>query len=95
MGAYLIVMLSPAGQPATKQVVSRIEKLYPGSYPLPNGQGFLVRSPDVAELIAHKVGLAGEERSAPDEQAAGLVVRIGSYFGFASSGLWEWLGEDV
>ena len=53
----------------------------------------LVASDDIAEQVAQKVGIKGENRI---EGVTGAVFKLnGAYAGFASRALWEWLTEAV
>ena len=94
MAVHLIVLLSPADAPQTRKVAQQIEQQYPGFYPMADGLAYLVQSPDVAEVIKRKIGLAEQQEQDSRKQATGLVVKMnGSYSGYAARSMWDWLEE--
>ncbi|MCY4053930.1 MAG: hypothetical protein OXE98_08635 [Hyphomicrobiales bacterium] len=67
----------------------KVTELYPGAYKH-DTQIFFVRSGEVSEVIASKLGIKGEDRD-----TAGAVFKISSaYSGYTNKSLWEWLGMD-
>ena len=73
---------------ANAEVSKRIEAQYPQHYAL-NNTFFLVRSDEITEKVAIDVGIKGDERT---EDALGVVFKLnGTYAGYASRALWDWL----
>lgn len=73
---------------ANAEVSTRIEARYPQHYAL-NNTFFLVRSDKITEKVAIDVGIKGDERI---EDALGVVFKLnGTYAGYASRALWDWL----
>ena len=69
-------------------IKQRVERFYPGHFPL-SDTFFLVSSDTIAETIAVKVGIKGEDQ---EEDASGVVFKLNSgYAGFTTRGLWDWL----
>lgn len=72
------------------QVVERIKAHYSRFYRI-SDTCYLVRSDDVSSQVADKIGLG----TPPLEGALGAVFRLnGSYSGFASPSLWEWVTNE-
>ncbi|WP_423906331.1 hypothetical protein [Candidatus Spongiihabitans sp.] len=75
-------------QNENSEVAERIAEHYRFNYPV-NEKCFLVHTDDISEKVADTVGFGGENKI---ENAVGAVFKLnGTYSGFASSGLWEWL----
>ena len=73
------------------QVVKRIEKHYPRFYSV-NEKAFLVRTEDISEQVAVKVGIKGDDRI---DEVLGAVFRLnGAHAGYAARSLWEWLEPE-
>ena len=75
------------------QVANRIEEHYPLFYPV-NEKVFLVRTGEISEQVAFKVGIKGDDRI---DDALGVVFKLnGAYSGHAPRSIWEWLdsGEE-
>ena len=73
---------------ANAEVSERIAVQYPQHYVL-NNTFFLVRSDKITEKVAIDVGIKGDERI---EDALGVVFKLnGTYAGYASRALWDWL----
>ena len=75
------------------QVANRIAEHYPLSRQF-NEKVFLVRTEEVSQQVAVKVGIKGDDRI---DDALGAVFKLyGAYAGHAPSSLWEWLdsGEE-
>ena len=67
----------------------KVTKLYPGAYEH-HPQIFFVRSNEVSEAVASRLGIKGEGGG-----TIGAVFKIGSaYFGYTNKSLWEWLDLD-
>ncbi len=75
-------------QDENDEVVKRIEKEYPNNHAV-SSTSFLVRTDEISEKVAIKVGIKGDDRI---NDASGVVFRLnGAYSGYASRALWEWL----
>lgn len=73
---------------ANAEVSERIAVQYPQHYAL-NNTFFLVRSDKITEKVAIDVGIKGDARI---EDALGVVFKLnGTYAGYASRALWDWL----
>lgn len=96
MAIHMISLFSPTDRAQTQKVARQIEERYPGYYPLVPGQIYLVSSPDVAAVINGKIGLNTQKAKDPDALATGMVVKMnGSYSGYASTAIWEWMNEAM
>ena len=80
-------------QQENAEVAARVEKHYSLNYAV-NEKCFLVRTDDISEKVANTVGIKGKG----DQQihdAIGVVLKLnGSYAGYASPGIWEWLATE-
>lgn len=73
------------------EVTRRIRKNYPTCYKL-DRSCYLVRSSDLCQSVAVKSGIKGDDRV---ESAVGAVFRLnGTYAGYASTSLWEWMANE-
>ena len=78
-------------QQENAQVAAQVDKHYSLNYAV-NEKCFLVRTDDISEKVANAVGLQGDKRI---PNAAGVVLKLnGSYAGYASPGIWEWLAIE-
>ena len=83
MSVFAVVLREP--NPAIKE---RVERYYPSHFPLSDAC-FLVASDTIAETVAVKTGIKGEEQA---EKASGVVFKLNSgYAGFTTRALWDWL----
>ena len=83
MSVFAIVLKEP-----NEQVLERLEVEYPDNFRL--GRTFaLVRSDELTEKVAKKVGIKGKDR-VPDVSGAVFMLR-GTYSGYTVRSLWEWL----
>ena len=72
---------------ANGQVRSRIQDYFPQNYKL-SSHAYLVHSPMFVREVAERLGLDTET------QHLGAVISLnGSYSGFTSTRLWDWLRE--
>ncbi len=87
MAAKVFVVVLEADNP---EAAARIEAIYPESYRI-SDTCFLVSGNDTTAAVARKVGIKGSDRI---DEGYGAVFRLnGSYSGYASSDLWEWLEQ--
>ena len=78
-------------QQENAQVAARVEEHYSLNYTV-NEKCFLVRTDDISEKVATTVGIKGDKQL---PEALGVVLKLnGSYAGYASSGIWEWLAIE-
>ena len=72
----------------SQDAVQRLNDAYPENTYQVTDTSLLVRTSDLAEDIAVSAGIKG------DRIAPGVVFKLnGSYAGYSSRALWEWLGE--
>ena len=69
----------------------RLQDNYPDNYPYhENDRVFLVRTNDITEEIAAKLGIKGD-----DEITNGVVLKLDRYYaGYTSNVIWEWLEKE-
>ncbi len=73
------------------QVAAQVKEHYSFNYEV-NEKCFLVRTEDISEKVANTVGIKGDKQI---PGATGVVFKLnGSYAGYASSGIWEWLAIE-
>ena len=88
MTTHLIHLTSPPDSPAAARLIKRIKEEYPTCLPL-SGSGILVESQEVADQIAERIGLTGEHQ---EDAVTGVIFKTnGTYSGYASRSLWDWL----
>jgi len=58
-------------------------------YQVQSQKGFLVSFSGTSIELSHKLGITGEE--GPGQLGPALVVVISSYYGRASTTMWEWM----
>ena len=96
MAKHLIALIGPADSPQNQQVVKRIKDAYPGYYPVVDGRTYLVRTPDVVDVVASTLGLAGQEAQDPRQRATRLVLRISrGLSGCGPEPLVDWLTAEA
>ena len=90
MSIFAVVLREP--NPSIKE---RVEKYYPDHFPM-NDTFFLVARGGIAETVAVKTGIKGEDQA---ENASGAVFKLNEgYSGFTTRALWDWLkvhGDDM
>ena len=92
---HVVVIDSSVDEGPGQRLVERIQQHFPGSYPLADGRVHLVRSPDVAELVARKLEISGKTaKGAPDRAKAAVIKLNNSWSGFGATSLWDWLGGE-
>ena len=70
------------------EVERRVEDVYPEHFRL-NDTFFLVPSSSIAETVAVKTGIKGDDRA---ENANGVVFKLNdAYAGHTTRALWDWL----
>ena len=69
----------------------RLQDNYPDNYPYhENDRVFLVRTNDITEEIAAKLGIIGDDRT-----SNGAVLKLDKYYaGHTSNVIWEWLEKE-
>ena len=83
MSIFAVVLREP-----NAPVKERVEQYYPNHFPL-SDTFFLVDSDTIAETVAAKTGIKGEEQV---KNASGVVFKLNSgYAGFTARALWDWL----
>ena len=83
MPVFAIVLKEP-----NQQVLDRVDAEYPDSFNL-SPTFSVVRSSDLTESVAVKVGIKGENK-AQDVNGAVFLLQ-GAYSGYTTRSLWEWL----
>ena len=92
MAQYAIILGGSPDDAPSREVARRIKEQYPRHY-RPQKGVFLVQSDIVADRIAAAVGLRDEGRV---EGANGVVLKLnGTYAGYASNSLWDWLESEA
>ena len=70
------------------QLANRIAEHYPLSFQI-NDTVFLVRTEEITEQVAVRLGMKGDDRI---DDALGAVLKLnGAYAGHAPRTIWEWL----
>ncbi len=87
---FVVVLAEESG--GVPDIAQRISDVYPSAYRVA-ANVFLVPSDDLAEDVAHKVGIKGDNRI---DAVRGAVFSLnGAYAGYASRAMWDWLSEAV
>lgn len=88
--SVFIVLLDEGGNEAVKK---RLHEEYEGAYAYhANDRVIFVRTNDIAENVAVKIGIKGDKKVA---DATGAVFRINSsYAGYTQNSLWDWLSQN-
>ena len=87
---FAVVLTEGSG--GVHDVADRIDNMYPTAYRVA-ANVFLILSDDLAEDVAHKIGIKGDSRI---EDARGAVFKLnGAYAGYAPRAMWDWLSEAV
>ena len=85
MPVFAVVLKEP-----NQQVLDRVDEEYPDNFRL-SPTFSVVSSDDLSENVAIKAGIKGENQ-VPEASGAVFMLR-GSYSGYTTRSLWEWLGR--
>lgn len=88
MAIYLVTPLTDNYQ-KLKDVIAR-EIPEADYYCVQNQAGFFVRSPLTAMELAFLLNISTPDRS-PTDMGAAMVTTVNSYYGRASTAMWDWL----
>lgn len=89
MPIFIIVLDEDIPDDAVGAVTEKIEAHYPNHYDFSN-RVYLV-SGELTETIAENIGIKGAQQV---DAATGAVFKLnGTYSGYTSPSLWEWLTE--
>ena len=92
MNRRVFVVLLTYESGGREEIAGRVAEAYPNAHRAGDNI-FLVASSDLADMVAQRAGLKGDDRV---KSAEGVVFKLnGAYAGYTQPVLWEWLSEAV
>lgn len=89
MAVYLLTPLADNADQARALVSSRLAAV--DYYTLPNGMGWLISFRGTSVELSNHLGITGFHEGESPSLNSVLITSVSSYYGRASSDMWEWL----
>ena len=89
MPVYLLTPLANNAREAAAVVTAKVVES--DRYPVPDERSWIIMFRGTNVELCNYLGITGQPEGTPPALNSVLVTSVGSYYGRASSAMWEWL----